>query len=392
MIFSGLYFMMSHAINQQSSAIITDMANEERLAISSDAGKGFNKIFFNSFFIKINHEKNILDYSSASNISKQEIEELKNTVLSKKTQMGNIEYKHFKLRFLKQSKNYGYIIVFLDNSMALNIQKSLVVSSFAIGLLSLALVFILSMYLANKAMIPIKNSWEKQSAFIADASHELRTPLAVLNSNLEIVIENEDKTVLSQAKWLNNIQGEIKRMTKLVDDLLFLARAEEEKMPMYDFNISDTLIKSYESFTPLSAKKEVTLNFNIEPNIIINGNEGRILQLVNILLDNALKHTPPGGKINMLFFKDEYFYKLLIKDTGEGIPKESINKIFERFYRVDKARSRNQGGSGLGLSIAKCIVKEHRGTIKVSSNEGNGAEFLINFPIANIFHKNIKRS
>jgi len=134
--------------------------------------------------------------------------------------------------------------------------KPLIIISIYIVLLSIVLVFTVSFFLANRSIKPIKTSWEKQTAFIADASHELRTPLAVINSNLEIVMENENETVGSQMKWLGNIQSELERMKKLVDDLLFLARADaEDEMPKEYFDLSRLVHKIYDEFTPLAKRK-----------------------------------------------------------------------------------------------------------------------------------------
>ncbi|HEX9062731.1 MAG TPA: ATP-binding protein, partial [Clostridia bacterium] len=238
--------------------------------------------------------------------------------------------------------------------------------------------------LANKAIRPIKISWEKQTAFIADASHELRTPLAVANSNLEIVMENTNETIDSQSKWLGNVHSEMERMKKLVDDLLFLARADaEDEMPKEHFDLSGLIYRIYDCFIPLAQKKGLKLILDNKDNIIVYGNEFRIKQLITILLDNAIKYTESGGNVQLKLEAGSSTFQLFVKDTGEGIPKEHIRKIFDRFYRVDKSRSRNYGGAGLGLAIAKCIVNEHKGTINVVSEVSKGTEFTISLPVEN---------
>jgi signal transduction histidine kinase len=197
-------------------------------------------------------------------------------------------------------------------------------------------------------------------------------------------MDNEDKTVGSQKKWLSNIQCELERMKKLIDDLLFLARADADgEMPKEHFDLSELLYKIYDTFTPLFQKKNLELLLNSPHNIIVYGNEFRIKQLITILLDNAMKYTGEGGKVELTLQTGTNAVQLSVKDTGEGIAKEHLGKIFDRFYRVDKSRSRNYGGAGLGLAIAQCIVNEHRGTINVISEVSKGTEFKISLPIEN---------
>lgn len=378
MIFSGMYFIMKQGMNQQTAMLMNSIAKEERILPPIDSLDA-SMILSSSFFVKVTDTGKTIGYSPDLTVAKEDVEAVKNVVLNKGMKNGNVENTKYKLKFLKSQKSYGFIIVFLDNSFENRVFRWLIIASLSIGTLSLAFVFLISLYLANKALVPIKSSWEKQNAFIADASHELRTPLAVVNSNLEIVIENEEETVKSQSKWLGNVQNELLRMNKLVEDLLFLARTDtdEEEMSMAPFNISNSISQTYEAFRALADNKGLNFELFNKPDIVVTGNEGRIKQLLAIMLDNAIKHTSQGGTIELKLQSDESVYALTIKDSGEGIPKEYIDKIFERFYRVDKSRSRSQGGSGLGLAIAKCIVKEHDGSIDVVSEVGKGTEFRI---------------
>lgn len=381
-IFLGIYYITLYEMNLQVSVVLNDIArNEETVSLIKGPSNNVKMVVSSSFFIKINKYGKVFGYSKNINIPKCDITNLKNTVLKKGIQYGNIKTGHLRFKFLKVPKKYGFIIAFIDNNMEINLYTYLIISFLFVGTISVILVIIISLYLANKAIVPVKTTLDKQNIFIADASHELRTPLAVLNSTLEIVVENKDKTVHSQMKWINNIQSELFRMTKLIEDLLFLARVKKEEMPMSNFNISTTINNTYETFKVLTNKKNIELIFNIENEIIILGNEWRIIQLINIMLDNAIKHTPSNGKIEVCLLKHNNICELKIKDNGEGIPKEHIEKIFERFYRVDKSRSRSQGGTGLGLSIAQSIVDEHRGSINVLSTIGIGSEFHIMLPI-----------
>ncbi|WP_053957314.1 sensor histidine kinase [Inediibacterium massiliense] len=381
-IFSGLYFMMQHGMNQQSYMLMNTIAQEEHLfpSISTPDGR---KVALGSFFIKVNTSGEIIEHSSEFFISKEDVEELKEIVLRKESKNGNIENNNYRLKFLKVPKEYGLIMVFLDNSREKDIFKWLIRISIYIGLISLALVFFISLFLANKAIKPVRVSWEKQNTFVADASHELRTPLAVVTSNLEIVMENENETVASQSKWLINVQSELERLKKLIDDLLFLARsdAKDDEWFKEPFDLSGLLCKVKDTFMPLAQKKGLELILHNKEDVTFWGNEFKIKQLITILLDNAIKYTNRGGIIELRLDIGINTFQLSVKDTGEGIPKECLNHIFDRFYRVDKSRSRNYGGSGLGLAIAKCIINEHNGKIHVVSDVGKGTEFTVVFPM-----------
>lgn len=375
-IFSGMYFSMNAFLKFQADMILNSIAREECLNSS------YNTALVRFFFTKVDTSGKIIGYSSDINVPNEDVHALKEEVLKRGVAKGRIVNKEYKLKFLKFTKEYGYIIVFLDYSVEEMLTKPLVLIGAFFGLISLALAFFISLFLASKAVRPIKTSWEKQTVFIEDASHELRTPLAVVNSNLEIVMENENETVGSQSKWLGNIHSELERMKKLVDDLLFLARANAEgEMPKEYFDLSGLLNKVYDAFLPLAQKKGLKLLLYKKDIITAYGNEFRIKQLITILLDNAIKYTDNGGIIELKLEAGASTLQLSVRDTGEGIAKEHIDKIFDRFYRVDKSRSRSLGGSGLGLAIAKCIVNEHKGTINVVSEVSKGTEFTISLPI-----------
>ncbi|HHV28653.1 sensor histidine kinase [Acetivibrio mesophilus] len=374
-IFFGIYLSMKGFLKFQADIILYSIANEEKLNSNFDSG------LVRFFFIKINTSEEIVGYLMNINISNEDMKAFKEKVIERDVTHGKIANDKFKFKFLKIPKEYGHIIVFLDYSVEEKMYKPLIVISIYIVLLSIVLVFTTSLFLANRAIKPIKISWEKQTVFIADASHELRTPLAVVNSNLEIVMENENETIGSQKKWLDNIQNELDRMKKLIDDLLFLARADsEDEMPKEYFDLSKLLHKVFNNFILLCEKKGLKLRLDTKDNIIFYGNEFRIKQLLSILLDNSIKYTGSGGEIELKLKSDVSTVQLSVRDTGEGIPKEHIDKIFDRFHRVDKSRSRNHGGAGLGLAIAKCIVNEHKGTIKVISEVSKGTEFTISLP------------
>ncbi len=272
-------------------------------------------------------------------------------------------------------------IIFVNIDYQNSLLRSLGINLVIVAMIGFGLVFAGSYFMAGRAIKPIKAAWEKQKSFVADASHELRTPLSVIQTNLELVMENRDETVESQTKWLENIHVENKHMTKLVSDLLLLARADsgQKLLEMKNFSLSSTVEKAAAPFIPTVEEKQIEINLLITPEVNFYGDESRIKQLVVILVDNAVKYTNPGGRISLVLNSNKDSIELIVSDTGEGIPKEYLEKIFERFYRVDKARSSETVGIGLGLSIASWIVKEHYGAIHVESTVGQGSTFKVIF-------------
>ncbi|MGG1516970.1 ATP-binding protein [Paenibacillus oryzisoli] len=240
---------------------------------------------------------------------------------------------------------------------------------------------LMGFYLAGRSLIPIRRSWDKQQQFVADASHELRTPIAVIQTRSELMFKHPQHTVEEESKNIALILKESKRLGHLVEDLLTLARTDSNQMQIHktEVPVHQLLQEITEQFTLLAETKFVHIHSSIEP-CIIWGDEQRLRQLFIILLDNALKFTPPEGLIEISCHNVSNSIRIVIKDSGSGISEEDLPRIFERFYRGDKSRSRSEGGTGLGLSIAEWIVAAHKGTIGVHSQIAMGTEFLIVLP------------
>ncbi|MBZ4654945.1 MAG: integral rane sensor signal transduction histidine kinase [Peptococcaceae bacterium] len=387
---SGIYVANSKIILRQSEQIMRVMAAEAVSGSKSQLPERQRRIF-NYFFAKVDKNGQLIDTSPSLPITHEQLALLLEKVSPLSPHKGKVSLNNIEsYRYLKHSLTDAgeTVYVFVNTRSEKEILRNLLAALIVSGLIGLALTFFGSLFLADRALIPIKKSWQRQKDFIADASHELRTPLAVIQTNLELVLDNPRETVESQFKWLENIQIENKRMTKLVDDLLFLARADfhEEMQDMACFPLDLAVKEALAPFEPVAVKKGITLESSIVPNLSILGNETRLKQLIVILLDNAIKYTPAGGSI-VLELKDKGSHiEISVQDSGEGIETVHLEKIFERFYRVDKARSRQSGGTGLGLAIAECIVKEHRGTIKVFSTPGQGTTFQVSLPKGKITH------
>jgi len=282
-------------------------------------------------------------------------------------------------RFMMQTEGDNVRVVFLDCGRRLEAFRSFLLSSIAISFSGLILVFTLIVLFSNRIVEPISESYEKQKRFITDAGHELKTPLTVISSDLD-VLEME----LEKNEWLEDIKKQVKRLTELTNDLIFLARMEESdnQLQMVEFPFSDIVSETAESFHVLAQAQNKEFICNIQPMLSLNGNEKSIRQLVGILLDNALKYSPENGKISLNVHKQNGAVLLSVYNTTENvIPGESLPKLFERFYRIDPSRNSQTGGYGIGLSIAKAIVSAHNGKIQGTSEDGRSLQITVTFPV-----------
>lgn len=238
-------------------------------------------------------------------------------------------------------------------------------------------------YLARRALVPIRAAWEKQQQFVADASHELRTPLAVIKSNAELLLRHPEHTVEEETIRITNVVRETSRMSKLVSTLFTLARADANQIELQaaPLMLNEIITQVAEQFEPLAEMKQITLQVEMKDEIELVADKERLHQLFVILLDNALKYTLPQGRINLLCQKQSNTVFIKVADTGCGIDPEDVPKVFDRFFRGDKVRSRDAGGAGLGLAIAHWIVEKHRGKIWVESEVGIGTQVYITLPI-----------
>lgn len=249
-----------------------------------------------------------------------------------------------------------------------------------LGLLALLIATVVGHILSGKAMIPLRAAYEKQRQFAADASHELRTPLAVVMASADL-LENDPSIKSPFLKQvIADVRDEVKKMTKLVSDLLIVARSDNKalKLKPTKFDLGAVVAQTARLMQPLAEQKKITLVAEEMPKNMIYADEQKIRQLILILVDNAVKYTPEGGCVTVHFCKAEKGkVAFAVADTGIGIAKEDQDKVFDRFYRVDKARSREMGGNGLGLAIAQEIVNMHRGNISLSSELGKGTTFVV---------------
>lgn len=236
-----------------------------------------------------------------------------------------------------------------------------------------------SYILSKKTLKPIIIAWERQTEFVQNAAHELRTPLTIIQAKQQLLLKEPESKIIDKSEDISLTINETRRLTKLVKELMVLAMADSNQLDIKRENKNiDELIKDvvipYVEYAKMQNKElKVELNCNKEINIDIN----KITQLMVILLDNAIKYTKEGEKIEVKTHCKDGKCTIEVLDTGIGINDEQKKHIFERFYRADKARTRETGGTGLGLAIAQTIVKAHGGTIKVYNNEPKGTKFVV---------------
>jgi len=334
----------------------------------------------NIFYVEIDSSNNIKNIVGESNIVSDEtiLEKIINISLNSTKESGVIYGEN--LRFLKQNTDTGITIIFADRNNEIKVLYSIIKVSMLVGFFSLIIFFAISVFLANWILKPTEKSWQQQKQFLADASHELKTPLTVILTNADIVLSHKKDTVANQSKWVEHIQTEAKRMSTLINELLFLAKNEDTKTNVIFsvLNFSDIVWNSLLPFESVIYEQGKFLESKIQSDIMIYGEKNKLSQLIVILLDNACKYSNENTTIEISLSENQDKIKLSVTDVGNTISQNDIEHIFERFYRVDKSRSRENGGYGLGLSIAQSIVNIHNGKISVQS--GQSTTFTVIFP------------
>ena len=250
----------------------------------------------------------------------------------------------------------------------------------ALGGLALIFAAAIGYILSGGAMKPVREAYERQRQFAADASHELRTPLAVVLASADLLRSDTSITSPFLKQVIEDVRDEVKKMTKLVGDLLTVARTDgsANQIKPVRMDLVAAAQKTIRIMRPFAEKKDIVIEEILPKQVELYADEQKIRQLILILVDNAVKYTPEHGRITLCIDQAEKGYiHLSVADTGIGIEPEHQERIFDRFYRVDKARSRRMGGNGLGLAIAQEIVEAHDGTISVESEVGKGTTFHV---------------
>ncbi|MDI9218188.1 sensor histidine kinase [Clostridium tertium] len=336
-----------------------------------------------SIIIDLDTENNIANVVTFMEVKKEILEDIVYKIIKSDKKFDKVKIDGNSYGYMKETTNKGMKIVLMSREPQINALSSLLSSFLTIGSISLIVLLFISIYLTNKTIKPIKDSFEKQKQFIADASHELKTPLAIIRTNTSVILSNKEDTIINQIKWVNYINNQTERMAKLIDEMLSLAKLDtgKELIEFTIFDLSKLLNNILLTFEAVIFENKIELETNILNDVLLKGDKESIKKVCIILLDNAIKYTNKDGKIYVELKLDKNKVRLKVRNTGKGIKREDLDKIFERFYRVDTSRSRETGGYGLGLSIAKSIVESHNGKIYAESNIGKDTTFIIEFNI-----------
>jgi signal transduction histidine kinase len=254
----------------------------------------------------------------------------------------------------------------------------------AAGVAALALAALGGMIVAGRALRPAQLSWQRQQAFVADASHELRTPLALIRANAEVLLRSPERPVAENRDLVEDIVVEADHMSVLVTDMLVLARLDAGHLPLRREELdAGRLLKEFAARAGrLLDGRDIRIVVRTLPGITVFADRERIVQVLRILVDNAQRYVDAGGTITLRAQRMRGHVRLSVADTGDGIAPEHLERVFERFYRVDQARGRSEGGAGLGLAIARGIVEAHGGRLILESRLGHGTTAIIELPAA----------
>jgi signal transduction histidine kinase len=324
------------------------------------------------FTVKIDNAGNLIqvDTGKMASTSTKEAVQYTNKVLES-NKIGGFMNNY---KYTIAVKDYGYLLIFVDCGRDLQMFYSFLKSSITICVIGILAVFILVLIFSKRAIRPIVESYEKQKQFITDASHELKTPLAIINTNTEVL-----EIDYGQSQWTESIHNQVSRLSTLVEGLVSLTRMDEERNEFLktDFSLSNLVIETVGQFQQLSKNYNKELLLQIEKDVFYYGNEEAIMQLISILIDNALKYSLKDSVITISLKKQGKRYILETTNEVENLPIGNYNMLFERFYRLDNSRNRKLGGYGIGLSIGKAIVLKHKGKITAESHNGRTIIFSV---------------
>ena len=294
------------------------------------------------------------------------------------------KYNYRGLNFVINSNSedkYVQLIINVDSEIALiNNYEKIIFSAVVFGIV---LSGIASLFLSSKTLKPVQEILVKQTEFVQNASHELRTPLTIIQAKQELLLQEPNAKIIDKSEDIMLTLSETKRLSKLTKDLMLLVRGSDSKtmkLQKEDVEIDEMINNLVQPYSEIAESQGKSFNTNLQFKKIIGIDTNKIHQLLVILLDNAIKYTEKDDTIGVNTYLKDNKCVIEVFDTGIGISDEGINRVFERFYREDRARNRQTGGSGLGLSIASMIVNVHNGTIKASHNKPKGTIFTIRLP------------
>lgn len=282
-------------------------------------------------------------------------------------------------RFSRTAGDGESMLLFLNCERELSTFRSFLYASVGISLAGTLAVFLLLLLFSGRIVRPIAESYEKQKRFITDAGHELKTPITIIRADADVLQSELEE----DNEWIADIRRQANRLAELTADLIYLSKMEEENaaLQMQPFSLSELVDETAQSFQALALSKGKTFHSSVEPDLTVNGDEKALAKLVSILLDNAMKYSPEGGRVELALDRPGRNARLVVKNSTSAIKKGNADRLFERFTREDSSRNSESGGFGLGLAIAKAVTEAHKGAIHAESEDGASLSVTVELPI-----------
>ncbi len=328
----------------------------------------------NFFIVRLNRNGQVVftDVSRTPSVDEASAEELALRVLDERISSGKAGKYRYQIRNSRMGNET--VIVFLDTSEEILSYVRVLLLSGGIGIVCWILMLFMVMFLSKKAIRPIAENIERQKQFVTNAGHEIKTPLAIILANTEAM-----ELYNGENKWSKNIREQTVRLNGLMKNLLLLAKMDEDAADIIksEISLSELVSENVRAFAEPLNLRSITLQIEIQPKVIIKANKEQMSQLISILLDNASKYTNDSGTVIVSLQQSDKRIKLLIKNSCEKLPDTPPDKLFDRFYRDDKARTQKTGGYGIGLSVARSIAEANKGSITAVYENPNFVSFTV---------------
>lgn len=377
-LFVSIYISTENSERQQIDAALQKAMEKPDHKKTPD-----NPLLAASISIKLNTTTDeIISVSSLTGVEQSNVEEAISQITGSGSSKGFVSMDGVRYAYLYWPGSDHNNVILVSSAQYDQTMHNLLISFAVTGASGLGLLFILSLVFAEKAIKPVRESFEKQKQFVADASHELKTPLTIIGTNLDLVKSNGGETVDSQRKWISYIDDQTVRMARLINDMLNLARLDDPalSLTLTQTNVSALLKRALMYCEAPFYEKKIDLTLDIAENAELSADAPALERLAGILLDNALKFTPAGGRVRVSLTSEKQKLWLCVSNTHDGLEATHVNRLFDRFYRVSSSRSQQTSGYGLGLAIAKSIVEQHHGKINARLT-GEWVEFMVELPI-----------
>lgn len=388
-IFGAIYGLTANSMNRQSQFAL------EKIMRAPPRPVPDSREAFGSLIVETDFQGEILLLMSYLEVDEQAVEAAVAKIVSKASagtesgtgtgsggesnqEFGRVKIGETSYDYLVSEMPAGYKMVLLDRTPVHASLNDLLMVFIWVGVGSLLVLFGVSVFFANRAVKPIQTAFEKQRQFLADASHELRTPLTVIQTQLALLGSLGNP---QEAKWIEGIKTETSNMAGLVTDMLDLAKLDHVAEPVrVEASLKALLEKCLLSYEAIFFEHGIELSVSSEEEVMARIDPEGIRRVLVILLDNALKYTPSGGRVEIRLNREKHRTWLRIRNTGEGIPEDRLEAIFDRFVRLDASRTKATGGYGLGLAIARGIAEQHGGRLSAASRPGEWTEMTLVLP------------